>query len=144
MRISDWSSDVCSSDLDIVRIVTAGTLTEESLLDARSANWLAAACPAGGEIGLAWADISTGQFCVTSVAEATLEAELARIGAAELVSPEDWDGAPVDAARRGRGDFDSIRAGARLKQRFGVATQIGRASCGDRGGQGGWKLVGTE
>src|SRR3546814_2521652 len=115
MRISDWSSDVCSSDLDIVRIVTAGTLTEESLLDARSANGLAAACPAGGEIGLAWADISTGQFCVTSVAEATLEAELARIGAAELVSPEDWDGAPVDAARRGRGDFDSIRAETRLK-----------------------------
>src|SRR3546814_17648729 len=137
MRISDWSSDVCSSDLDIVRIVTAGTLTEESLLDARSANWLAAACPAGGEIGLAWADISTGQFCVTSVAEATLEAELARIGAAELVSPEDWDGAPVDAARRGRGDFDSIRAEARLKQLFGVATpdSFGRGRKSDGKGE---------
>src|SRR3546814_7049859 len=52
----------------------------------------------------------------TCCRSATLEAELARIGAAELVSPEDWDGAPVDAARKGRGDFDSIRAEARRSE----------------------------
>src|SRR3546814_17171527 len=75
----------------------------------------------------------------TCCRSATLEAELARIGAAELVSPEDWDGAPVDAARKGRGDFDSIRAEARLKQLFGVEKlagfgRFGRAALADVGG----------
>src|SRR3546814_6750865 len=61
------------------------------------------------------------------------------MGAAGVVSPEGWDGAPVDAARRGRGDFDSIRAEARLKQLFGVATldgfgRFGRADLAAAGG----------
>src|SRR5687768_14251309 len=46
----------------IVRIVTPGTLTEEALLDSRSANWLVAVAPVGGRYGLAAADISTGRF----------------------------------------------------------------------------------
>src|SRR3546814_291815 len=101
---------------EIVRIVTAGTLTEESLLDARTANWLAAACPVAGGIGLAWADISTGQFGVASLGADGLAAELARIGAAELVVPDDWEDGQAEAGRRPRAAFDSIQAEARLKQ----------------------------
>jgi DNA mismatch repair protein MutS len=124
---------------DIVRIVTSGTLTEESLLDSRSANWLAAVCPAGETIGLAWADISTGQFGVMTLAEGGLAAELARIGAAELVIPDDWQAAPAATTRRPRADFDSIRAETRLKQLFGVATldgfgRFGRADLAAAGG----------
>ena len=44
----------------IVRVVTAGTLTEEALLDSRAANWLAAVAKAGERYGIAAADISTG------------------------------------------------------------------------------------
>ncbi len=46
----------------VTRVVTAGTLTEEGLLDARRHNYLAGIAEAGGEIGLAWLDLSTGAF----------------------------------------------------------------------------------
>jgi DNA mismatch repair protein MutS len=52
----------------IVRVVTAGTLTEEALLDSRAANWLVAVAAAGDRCGVAAADISTGRFELTSVA----------------------------------------------------------------------------
>jgi len=110
---------------DIVRIVTAGTLTEESLLDVRSANWLAAACPVGEAIGIAWADISTGQWAATMVGAEGLAAELARIGAVEIVAPDDWADAPQDAGARPRAEFDSSTAERRLKALFSVATLDG-------------------
>ncbi len=124
---------------DIVRIVTAGTLTEDSLLDVRAANWLAAACPVAEGVGLAWADISTGQFGVMTLAASDLPAELARIGAVEIVVPDDWDGAPASAGKRPRADFDSISAEARLKRIFGVATidGFGRFSRADLAAAGG-------
>src|ERR671920_1084780 len=46
----------------IVRVVTAGTLTEEALLDSRASNWLVAVAPVGDRYGLAAADVSTGRF----------------------------------------------------------------------------------
>src|SRR5215216_6767924 len=46
----------------IVRLVTPGTLTEETLLAPASANWLAAVARAGDEWAIAAADISTGRF----------------------------------------------------------------------------------
>src|SRR3954464_15903749 len=57
---------------DVVRLVTPGTLTEDSLLDARSANLLASLARAGGELALAAADISSGGFHVCSVSTAEL------------------------------------------------------------------------
>lgn len=51
----------------IVRVVTAGTLTEEALLDAKSDNWCVAIGEAGGAVALAAADISTGRFVVIDV-----------------------------------------------------------------------------
>ncbi|MBC7985974.1 MAG: DNA mismatch repair protein MutS, partial [Sphingomonadaceae bacterium] len=72
----------------IVRVVTAGTLTEEALLDARAANWLVALAEAGGEIGVAAADISTGRFELSACEAGALDAELARLDPAELIAPE--------------------------------------------------------
>ena len=104
----------------IVRIVTAGTLTEEALLDSRSANWLAAVARSGERYGIAAADISTGRFELTSVPAGSLDAELARLAAAEIISPE-----PLAGAQERRVGFDSIGAERRLKERFGVATLDG-------------------
>src|SRR5687768_14138026 len=70
---------------DVVRIVTPGTLTEETLLDARQANFLAALAEHKGEMALAWLDISTGEFFVSMVAAASAGAELARIAPKELL-----------------------------------------------------------
>src|SRR3712207_2730817 len=54
----------------IVRVVTAGTLTEEALLESRAANWLVATVKVGDRCGLAAADISTGKFDLCSVSPA--------------------------------------------------------------------------
>ena len=97
----------------VVRVVTAGTLTEEALLDSRSANWLVAVAKVGERVGLAAADISTGRFELGSVPPAALDAELARLAAAEVIE------------QSGRSGFDSISAERRLKAKFGVATLDG-------------------
>ncbi|KQT31948.1 DNA mismatch repair protein MutS [Sphingomonas sp. Leaf412] len=107
----------------IVRVVTAGTLTEETLLDARATNWCVAIGEAAGAVAIAAADVSTGRFEVIEVAAGQAPSELARLGAAEVVAVEgsDWDA----TAYRPRGDFDSGAGEARLKRLFGVATLDG-------------------
>jgi DNA mismatch repair protein MutS len=64
---------------EVTRIVTPGTLTEDTLLDARRHNYLAALAEAGGALGLAWMDLSTGDFQLQSVERGTLGAALARL-----------------------------------------------------------------
>ena len=107
----------------IVRVVTAGTLTEEALLDSRAANWLAVVAKAGDRYGIAAADISTGRFELSSVPAGALDAELARLGAAEIVS-----NAAIPGAREWSSGFDSLAAERKLKDRFGVATLDGFGS----------------
>src|SRR5579872_1626329 len=72
----------------VVRLVTAGTLTEDGLLDARRHNYLASIAEAGGEIGLAWLDLSTGAFALSPANEANLAGEIARIAPGEILLPE--------------------------------------------------------
>jgi len=101
----------------IVRVVTAGTLTEEALLDSRAANWLVAVAKVGERYGLAAADVSTGRFELASILPGALDAELARLDAAELIANE-----PLEGAQHWRAGFDSLTAERRLKEKFEVAT----------------------
>ncbi len=110
---------------DIIRFVTAGTLTEDSLLDARSENVLVALAEVQGEIGLAAADISTGSFELTSLPADALDAELARIGPSEIICPPALLPKIASATGWDKADFDSVRAEQRLKDHFGVATLDG-------------------
>ncbi len=124
---------------DIVRFVTAGTLTEEALLEPRRANMLAAVCDVRGICGVAACDISTGAMQMEECAPERLPAVLARIGASEVVAPEAWDDAPFDAVMRPRGNFSSDSGEARLKKIHGVATldgfgQFSRAMLAAAGG----------
>ena len=106
---------------DIVRVVTAGTLTEESLLEARSSNFLVALARVGGRVGVAAADISTGRFELSEVAQDALEAELARLGASEIVAAE---GMAIEGAQmRPSAHFDSIAGEQRLAELFGLDPQ---------------------
>ena len=73
---------------EIIRLVTPGTLTEDSLLEARRHNFLAALARSQQAMALAWLDISTGEFLTGPVADGTLPAELARIEPGELLLPE--------------------------------------------------------
>ncbi len=106
----------------IVRVVTAGTLTEEALLEARAANWLVALAPMAGRIGFAAADISTGRFEAGEVAPADLDAELARLSASEIIVPE---GSPLSGLARSPGAFHAREGERRLKAVFGVSTLDG-------------------
>jgi DNA mismatch repair protein MutS len=110
---------------DIVRFVTAGTLTEEALLEPRRANVLAAVCELRGVIGIAACDISTGRMELEECAADRLGAALARLGASELVVPEGWEAGPLDAIPRPARDFASDGGETRLKTVHGVATLDG-------------------
>src|SRR5215469_802955 len=73
---------------EVIRLVTPGTLTEESLLEARAANLLVALGMAGEALALAAADMSAGAFTVGSVAAGDIAAELARLAPREVLVPD--------------------------------------------------------
>ena len=83
---------------------------------------------AAGAVALAAADVSTGRFVVIDCSVDALGAELARLGAAEVVASETSDHAEAATSLRPRGGFDSGGAEARLKALFGVATLDGFGS----------------
>jgi len=120
---------------DVVRLITAGTLTEDNLLDSRAHNYLAAVAEAQGVLGLAWVDVSTGDFQLQAVALKGLGAALARLNPGELLLPErllthdslfevwgDWKAvlSPLPSAR-----FDSENARRRLEALYGVGALDG-------------------
>ncbi len=115
---------------DVVRLVTPGTLTEESLLDARRHNFLAAHATVRDDGALAWVDISTGGFHVMPLASVRLGPELARLMPSELVVPDadwaDWAGLETELGLSltplARSAFDSAGAERRLCDLFGVGT----------------------
>ncbi len=120
---------------DVVRLVTAGTLTEDALLDARRHNYLAALAQSEGRLALAWLDMSTGDFSTTLVPVQGLDALLARIAPGELLvserlvadgavsgALEDWTSAVTILAA---GRFDSQRADRLLKTSYGVTALDG-------------------
>ena len=120
---------------DVVRVVTPGTLTEESLLDARANNYLCCLAEASGALGLAWLDMSTGDFRVEGVSVPGLSAALARIAPGELLladrllaredlapslAPLKRALTPMPSAR-----FDSENAKRRLEALYGVKSLDG-------------------
>jgi len=120
---------------DVVRVYTQGTLTEDSLLDARAHNFLAALAGTGTTYGLAWLDLSTGEVMVQPVTEAGLSAALARLNAKELLVPEKVTKKPtlfhVFAEWRERltvqpdSRFDSQNGRKRLEAVYEVGTLAG-------------------
>ncbi|MGD9471736.1 MAG: DNA mismatch repair protein MutS [Novosphingobium sp.] len=113
---------------DIVRFVTAGTLTEDALLEPRRANMLAAICELRGTVGLASCDISTGRMELEECAPERMGAALARLGASEVVAPDGWEAAPDGATMRPRASFASDEGDALLRQIHHVATLDGFGS----------------
>ncbi|MFB9233767.1 DNA mismatch repair protein MutS [Pseudohalocynthiibacter aestuariivivens] len=114
----------------VVRLVTPGTLTEDSLLEARRNNYLAAFATVRNEAALAWADISTGEFHVTSCPLVRLGPELARLAPRELliVDENEPDCADivsdldVSLTPLARSSFDSTSSEKRLTALFDVNT----------------------
>src|SRR5215475_13536108 len=123
---------------DVVRLVTPGTLTEETLLDARTHNFLTALFRAPERDGseptyaLASLDISTGELVASSVRSSDLAGEIARLKPGEVLAGDDIAGdaelrrliheAGAALTPAPRAHFDSLRGERALKQRLGVAT----------------------
>ncbi|MFC4271902.1 DNA mismatch repair protein MutS [Sneathiella chungangensis] len=117
---------------EVVRLVTPGTITEDSLLDARSHNFLLSLARAGKDYAMAWLDISTGEFFATALRPEELPAHIARLHPGEILVSDkwleeedlseglrDWGKAltPLPSVR-----FNSQNGEKRLKDLFSVAT----------------------
>ncbi|MEM9708348.1 MAG: DNA mismatch repair protein MutS [Pseudomonadota bacterium] len=115
---------------EVVRVVTPGTLTEDSLLSPRRHNYLCAMAEIRGTFALAWADISTGALRVALLDRAGVVAHLARLAPREVLVPEklftDWDGPIAETGASATPlfgpSFDSAGAARRLAEIFGVAS----------------------
>jgi DNA mismatch repair protein MutS len=123
---------------EVTRIVTPGTLTDDSLLDPSTSNFLAAiAHPTTNSrstpplAGLAWIDLSTGRFCAASFTTEELPDQLARIRPAELLVSDESAKLPADYAgaasltRRPAWTFGHVAAVDSLTNHFGTRTLEG-------------------
>ena len=123
---------------EVVRLVTPGTLTEESLLEARRHNFLAAFAEVRDVSALAWADISTGELRVLPCPVVRLGPELARLSPREVLVSEardrDFRDLVTDSGAAltplARGSFDSTSAERRLCALYGVASLDGFGAFG--------------
>jgi DNA mismatch repair protein MutS len=96
---------------DVTRVLTPGTVVEDSYLDPARPNYLVAAWTRGAESGLAACDISTGELLLSQLPADRLSAELERLAPAELLTPPE-----VEEYR-----FDPVRGQQRLRDVLGVA-----------------------
>jgi DNA mismatch repair protein MutS len=127
---------------EVVRVVTPGTLTEDGLLNPRQANYLVAVAPRGAMAGLAWAELSTGDFQAADVPWQRLADELGRVGPSECLCAENASGGPlsptgavadylretfanVAVTLRPDWTFDPTTSRAALFQHFGISTLAG-------------------
>ena len=62
-QLSDPKAGKGIVERDVIRVVSAGTVIEESLLDEKKSNYIACCCKKGEKYALAWADITTGELC---------------------------------------------------------------------------------
>ena len=103
-QLSDPKAGKGLVERDVIRIVTAGTVIEESLLDEKKNNYIACAYLKEGKFALAWADITTGEFCVSE--EENLDrllSELINLSVAEVICNDELLFAVKDRAEIERG-----------------------------------------
>ncbi|MDP6380424.1 MAG: DNA mismatch repair protein MutS, partial [Phycisphaerae bacterium] len=116
---------------EVVRLITPGTLTEDSLLEDKEDNFLAAIHLDGGRAGLAWVDLSTGKFCAEDIGRDELLDELTRLGVRECLLPETEAESNTElvqrvkelgatVTRRAGYIFDRDEADRRLNEHFGT------------------------
>ena len=128
VAVCEQTSDPATSrglvDREVVRVVTPGTVIEDTILDQSANNYLASVVVEGDEAGLSYVDITTTEFATTQFPLSHLGAELGRLAPAEILAVDGQDGLPVDGgttltlleADVFRGDW----ARESLQEHFGV------------------------
>jgi DNA mismatch repair protein MutS len=98
VAICEQTSDPAQSkglvDREVVRVVTPGTVIEDSILEQKSNNYLAAVAIDGDQAGLACVDITTSEFLTTQLDLQQLPMELGRLAPAEVLVSEAAEGVP--------------------------------------------------
>ena len=128
-QVSDPATSKGIVDREVVRVVTPGTVIEDTLLEQKANNYLAALVIEGDAAGLSWVDITTSEFATTQFDLSHLSVEMARLQPSELLVP---DGQPdVDDVNIGAGTmltplaadaFHADWARETLLRHFGVAS----------------------
>ena len=132
-QLSDPAAAKGLVDRDVVRVVTPGTVLETGLLDQKVNNYLAAVAENGNTAGLAYVDITTGEFAATQITVDRLPLELERLGAAEVLIPRSEDapawatgadngGAPYRTSPVDSVSFDPATARQALLSHYGILT----------------------
>ena len=133
VAICEQTSDPATSlglvDREVVRVVTPGTVIEESLLEGKANNYLASVVVDGDEAGLAYADITTSEFATSQFPLSHLPVELGRLAPSEVLAPEGHDDLPVQESttitRLEPDAFHLDWARESLQGHFGVASLEG-------------------
>ena len=126
-QVSDPATSHGLVDREVVRVVTPGTVIEDTLLDQKANNYLASVVVEGDEAGLAYIDITTSEFATSQFPLSHLSVELGRLVPSEILSREDSDEVPSDGAGTvltalGPDVFDPDFATETLMDHFGVAS----------------------
>ena len=133
-QLSDPAESKGLVERDVVRVITPGTVFEDSLLDQQANNYLAAMSADGETVGLAYADITTGEFAATQMPISQLPLELARISPAEIIVAEsalgNWEsgeyadslGANFSLTSASDGGFERETARQNLLHHYGIQT----------------------
>ncbi len=117
---------------EVVRVVTPGTVIEPTLLKGDRNNYLAGIVLQDSRAGIAYVDITTGEFLATELTdgevESALRAELIRLQPAEIILPEGMDlnhNLPGHITRWQAWRFESGRCQETLQRHFEVASLDG-------------------
>ena len=113
-------------DREVVRVVTPGTVVEPNLLDSKTNNYLVAVIEEAGEAGIAYVDVTTGEFKVAQMSSEGIVSELARLAPSEVLLqkegtvPDSWKVAPVTSLDESASDPDEAKR--LLLEHFGATT----------------------
>ena len=130
-QIGDPAKSRGPVERQVVRVVTPGTVTDDSLLEERRDTLLAAICPGADGFGLAWLELSSGRFhALQADGEEALAAELERLRPAELLVPESGAArlpvrADVAVRQRPPWHFETASAARQLCEQFGTRDLAG-------------------
>ena len=126
-QTSDPSTSKGIVDREVVRIVTPGTVIEDSLLQQGSNSFLMAVVVRGEEAGISVVDITTSDFLTTQLKSDRIESEIARLSPKEILLGTEWSGnissytatvpTIVDMS-----NFDPVNSVTKVKEFFDVAT----------------------
>jgi DNA mismatch repair protein MutS len=117
VAIAEQTDDTTGSGLvhrEVARVVTPGTVVEPTLLESKRANYLVAVFEEEERAGVAYADITTGEFATTQLAREEVARELARLQPRECIVPQTGDWSAEANPKSAEVDRDDLPAGTHI------------------------------